>query len=225
MRSSIRLSLVAVLVLLFLLPILFGTLLAGGLAKLDLSPGTAFALMIGIIFGGMINIPVRRIAHDQPVPMHPLAAFGLSDMWPQYWQNRSHTIVAVNLGGCLIPTGLALYEFLRIVAMDAHVLLAVVIVSAINIFASYSLARPVPGIGIAMPGLVSPLLSAGMALLFAPDQSAPVAFIAGVVGPLVGADLLHLKDIGRVATGMVSIGGAGTFDGIVLSGIVAAYLA
>ena len=42
---------------------------------------------------------------------------------------------------------------------------------------------------------------------------------------LIGADLLHLKQIEESATGVASIGGAGTFDGIVLSGIVAAYLA
>ena len=56
-------------------------------------------------------------------------------------------------------------------------------------------------------------------------QRAPVAFVAGVLGPVQGADLLHLKDIKRVSAGMLSIGGAGTFDGIVLSGIVAALLA
>jgi uncharacterized membrane protein len=49
--------------------------------------------------------------------------------------------------------------------------------------------------------------------------------VAGVVGSLVGADLLHLADVRRIGTGMASIGGAGTFDGIVLSGIIAAYLA
>jgi len=42
---------------------------------------------------------------------------------------------------------------------------------------------------------------------------------------LIGADLLHLRDIGRIApAGVASIGGAGSFDGIVLSGILAAYL-
>ena len=81
------------------------------------------------------------------------------------------------------------------------------------------------GIGIAMPGLFPPLLAAMSALLFVPDQAPPVAFVAGVLGPLIGADLLHLRDIEKIATGIASIGGAGTFDGIVLSGIVAAYLA
>jgi uncharacterized membrane protein len=47
----------------------------------------------------------------------------------------------------------------------------------------------------------------------------------GVLGPLIGADLLHLRDIKTLETGIASIGGAGTFDGIVLSGIVADYLA
>lgn len=225
MRPSMRLSIVAAFVLLFLLPILFGALLAGGLAKLNVSPGTAFALMIGIIVGGMINIPVHRIEIDHDAPTHPLAVFGLSGMAPRLWRTRRRIVVAVNVGGCLIPAALALYELARIARMDARVLLAVAVVSAINIFASYRLARPVPGIGIAMPGFVPPLLSAGFAILLAPDQSAPVAFIAGVAGPLIGADLLHLKDIGRIATGVLSIGGAGTFDGIVLSGIVAAYLA
>ena len=56
-------------------------------------------------------------------------------------------------------------------------------------------------------------------------RGAPVAFVAGVLGPLVGADLMLLKDITRVSAGMLSIGGAGTFDGIVLSGMLAALLA
>jgi uncharacterized membrane protein len=41
---------------------------------------------------------------------------------------------------------------------------------------------------------------------------------------LIGADLLHLKDITRVSVGMLSIGGAGTFDGIVLSAVLATVL-
>ena len=76
-----------------------------------------------------------------------------------------------------------------------------------------------------MPGLVPAIAAAALAFLLARDQAAPVAFIAGVAGPLIGADLFHLREIGRTATGIASIGGAGTFDGIVLSGIVAAYLA
>jgi uncharacterized membrane protein len=87
------------------------------------------------------------------------------------------------------------------------------------------MAKPVEGIGIAMPGLLPPLIAAMSAVLLVPDQAPPVAFVAGVLGPLIGADLLHLRDVSKISTGIASIGGAGTFDGIVLSGIVAAYLA
>jgi uncharacterized membrane protein len=76
-----------------------------------------------------------------------------------------------------------------------------------------------------MPGVISPIIAVSVALLLAPDVAAPVAFAIGVIGPLVGADLMHLKDIEANEIGVVSIGGAGTFDGIVLSGIVAAYIA
>jgi len=44
-------------------------------------------------------------------------------------------------------------------------------------------------------------------------------------GLVIGGDLLHLRGIETLETGIASIGGAGTFDGIVLSRIVAAYLA
>jgi uncharacterized membrane protein len=76
---------------------------------------------------------------------------------------------------------------------------------------------PIAGIGAAV-------VTALLALIFAPD-AALVAYVAGVVGPLIGADVLHLREIEQSAVGMASIGGAGTFDGIVLSGIIAAYLA
>ena len=74
--------------------------------------------------------------------------------------------------------------------------------------------------------LYRPSWAAVLALLLASDIAPPVAFITiGVVGPLVGADLLHLSDLEVNPIGIVSVGGAGTFDGVVLSGIVAAYLA
>ncbi|HKJ83537.1 MAG TPA: DUF1614 domain-containing protein, partial [Mariprofundaceae bacterium] len=54
--------------------------------------------------------------------------------------------------------------------------------------------------------------------------AAPLAYIAGTTGVIIGADLLHLKDIAKLGAPVVSIGGAGTFDGIVLTGIVAVLL-
>jgi uncharacterized membrane protein len=225
MRPMTSLSLLVVLVLAFLLPLLFYQLMLSSLAKLDLSPGTAFELVIAIVFGSLINIPVRRIQHDATIDVHPLAIYGFSSMLPQLRRVRRQTIIAVNIGGCVIPTGIAVYELLHLVSIDPRFLMPVALVVAANMALCYRVARPVPGVGIVMPGLIPPILAAGLAWLLARDQAAPVAFIAGVAGPLIGADLFHLRDIGPSPTGIASIGGAGTFDGIVLSGIVAAYLA
>ena len=101
------------------------------------------------------------------------------------------------------------------------VVLATTIVSAI----SYILSRPIPGLGIAMPIFIPPMAAALCAFIFAPVHSAAVAYISGTFGVIIGADLLRLKEIQRIGATVVSIGGAGTFDGIFLTGIVAVLLA
>jgi uncharacterized membrane protein len=45
------------------------------------------------------------------------------------------------------------------------------------------------------------------------------------MGALVGADLWNLPRIGELGASVVSIGGAGTFDGVFLTGILAGLLA
>jgi uncharacterized membrane protein len=52
-----------------------------------------------------------------------------------------------------------------------------------------------------------------------------VAYISGTFGVLIGADLLNLKNLTALKAPVVSIGGAGTFDGIFLTGIIAVLLA
>jgi uncharacterized membrane protein len=218
-------SLFAFILMLVLLPVLFGELMVTSLGKLHLSPEMALLLMVAIIIGGLVNIPVKRIAHERVVPTHPLVVFGLGRLWPGMRRERRETIIAVNFGGCVVPTGLAFYELLHLAAAGSPTLLALLVAGGVNIAVCYFAARPVQGVGILLPGLLPAAVAALLALLFAPNDAAPVAYIAGVAGPLIGADLLHLKEIEQSAVGIASIGGAGTFDGIVLSGIVAAYLA
>ncbi len=213
------------LVLLAMLPFVFGQLFTSALIKLRLASTTALLVVIGIFAGSPINIPVTRIARRDTVLEDPLAVFGLSGWWPRAQRLRRDTIIAVNVGGCLIPVGLAIYEITYLIIESWHSLPGLLLAIIINTLVCYWMARPIEGIGIAMPGMLPPLIAATSALLLVPDQAPPVAFVAGVLGPLIGADLLHLRDISKIATGMASIGGAGTFDGIVLSGIVAAYLA
>lgn len=216
--------LLAALLLLILAPLLFGELMAVGLGKLGLDPGTAASLVMAIIVGGFINIPIRRIVREDAVDVHPFAIFGLSGVLPRLRRIQRQTVIAVNVGGCVIPVALAAYELAHLAALGGAMLAAAAIATAVTCALCYAMARPVPGIGITMPGLASPLAAAVLALILAPHDAPPVAFVAGVLGPLIGADLLHLRDFGSRVAGIVSIGGAGTFDGIVLSGILAAYL-
>jgi len=223
-RPFILASLVAAVVLFVLFPLVFGELMVAALEKLHLSGRAAVALVMAVFLGGLVNIPVRRIVRTEEVLVHPLAVFGLADWWPRLRRIRRETIIAVNVGGCLVPTGLAIYELIHLAAAGRRAWIAVGVAVVVNMLVCYLLARPVPRLGIALPGLVPALVAAMLAWVLAPEWAAPVAFVAGVGGPLIGADLLHLKDIVTSTTGVASIGGAGTFDGIVLSGIVAAYL-
>lgn len=225
MRGLSWLPLLFFLILLVMLPFVFGELFTAALIKLKLEPTTALLVVIGIFMGSAINIPVKRISREESVLADPLTVFGLQGWWPSLQRVRRETIIAVNVGGCVIPLTLAIYETAHVATAGVKPLAGLLLAIFINTVACYWIAKPVEGIGIAMPGLFPALLATVCALAFVPDQTPPVAFVAGVLGPLVGADLLHLRDIEKIATGIASIGGAGTFDGIVLSGIVAAYLA
>jgi uncharacterized membrane protein len=165
---------------------------------------------------------------EQPLPDHPL--YRMLGWSPMIRRRVTETILAVNVGGCLIPLGLAVYELSWLLEENRWVLTALAAATLANTIMCYAVARPAPGVGIAMPAFVSPLTAvlASWLLLSSDandDVRAPVAFIAGVGGPLVGADLLNLRHFARLSASVVSIGGAGTFDGIVMSGMLAALLA
>ena len=87
------------------------------------------------------------------------------------------------------------------------------------------MARPVPGVGIAEPTFMPSLVTASVVLVLSRKYAAPLAYIAGSLGTLIGADLMNLGRIRGLGAPVASIGGAGTFDGIFLAGILAVLLA
>jgi len=62
-------------------------------------------------------------------------------------------------------------------------------------------------------------------VLLSREYAAPLAYISGCLGTLIGADLLNLRVMGELGASIASIGGAGTFDGVFLTGILAVLLA
>jgi uncharacterized membrane protein len=212
------------------LPFLFVEAMQIALAKLHLWPSAAALCMLGIFLGSLINIPVRRLQRQSDQLVLVQGWHRWLGQVPLLRRERSETIIAVNLGGCVIPCLLGVFEILMAMTYGADVLWAMAAATLANIGVCYFVARPVEGVGIAMPSFVSPVVAVALSWLLLTSAEyneirAPVAFVAGITGPLVGADLLHLRDLTRVSVGVLSIGGAGTFDGIVLSGMLAAILA
>jgi uncharacterized membrane protein len=217
-------SLLAVAVLFVLLPFILAETVLAALTKLGLSPGVSLGLALAILVGSVVNIPVRRTPHVEPGPA-PAPMFGLERWAPRLVERTSGSVLAVNLGGCVIPVGIVAYQLVRLAAVGVVPLAVTLGAVVLNCAACYWVARPVPGVGILMRPIVPAALAALCAMSFEPELAPPIAFTAGVLGPLIGADLLHLRDLQRAAGGVSSIGGAGTFDGIVLSGVVATLLA
>jgi uncharacterized membrane protein len=145
--------------------------------------------------------------------------FGMRFRVPRPEKTQTTTL-AVNVGGALIPLGLSLYLISKMDFGLALPILLVIVTVVVN-----RLARPVRGLGIGVPGLVPPLVAAlGAYFLCPPELRAPCAYISSTVGILIGADLMNLRQIGQLGAPVASIGGAGTFDAIFLSGIIAVLL-
>jgi uncharacterized membrane protein len=207
-----------------LLPFLLANAMLAALGKLGLGPTSSLLAALGFFGGSLLNIPVTRVEHNRTVEYLPNRLLGLHRLLSRPVQRRTYSIIAVNVGGCLVPTALAGYQAARLALEAPSVLPSALGALVINVGICYSVARPVPETGITMPAFVPAGAAALCALVLTPEWAPPVAFMAGVLGPLLGADFLHLDDIADIGTGMASIGGPGTFDGIVLSGLVATLL-
>lgn len=211
--------------LLILLPIFLADIMLTALGRLGLSPELSLWAALGIFLGGMINIPVKQIPRTEILESPAFGMFGFERMFPDRMRRTPYTVIAVNFGGCVVPVMIVIYEILRISLYGITALFMTVLAVAINVTACYHLARPIPKVGIAMPALVPGLLAALCGIMFHQELAPLIAFCAGVLGPLIGADLLHLNEIKKINTSVASIGGAGTFDGIVISGLLATLLA
>jgi uncharacterized membrane protein len=83
----------------------------------------------------------------------------------------------------------------------------------------------VRGLGIAVPVFLPALATAVVAWVLSRRHAAPLAYIGGSIGVLIGADLLNLDKLSGLNAPIASIGGAGTFDGIFLTGVLAVLIA
>ncbi|WP_172597609.1 DUF1614 domain-containing protein [Sulfuriflexus mobilis] len=188
--------------------------------KLGLTQQGAYLLLFASLFGSLINLPLFSIRSDakQAAPVPDIYRQLLHKAMPEF---KGRTLIAVNVGGAIVPSLFSVYLVLTRGVDFFTIVIATLIITLICRFIS----RPLPGIGIGMPIFIAPISAALVALLLAPEHSPVLAYVSGTLGVLLGADLLRFKDIRTLGTPIASIGGAGTFDGIFITGIVAVLLA
>jgi uncharacterized membrane protein len=187
--------------------------------RMGVNPRYVYSLLLLSLLGSYVNIPVAEVFTEQVVPPQEVSFYGIRYIIPAA-VDLQRTLLAVNLGGAVIPTGLSIYLMLRN-RLFGRAVLGIAAVTAIV----HLLAQPVRGVGIAVPIFVPPLVAAAVALIISRRQAAPLAYISGSLGTLLGADVLNLDSIPGLGAPVASIGGAGTFDGIFLSGVLAVLLA
>ena len=211
-----------ILFLLLLLLFIFGLPLA--FEELGIPGMLAIYLLFFSFIGSTVNIPVKTWFIKHPSMADRVRFWGITYSIPRMKEDTM--VLSINLGGAIIPLVIVFYQFFRIIIVfqSASMLLQVLFATSLTTLLCYFIARPVKGIGIAMPALIPPVSAAIVALLLSPGMPAVTAYCAGTLGTLIGADILNLSKIKKLNAPMVSIGGAGTFDGIFLSGIIAVLL-
>ncbi|MFI5331542.1 MAG: DUF1614 domain-containing protein [Desulfobaccales bacterium] len=210
--------LVFFLVALIMLPFLLLGMIGEAFLRLGLPPGLVFSLLILTLLGSLVNIPIYRFASREVYEDQLISYFGMRVRVPR--SPTHQTVLAVNVGGAVIPVCLCIY----LLAQIPFGLYLPVLVGLVTLVVN-RLARPVKGLGIAVPGLIPPLVAALGAYLLCPWYlRAPCAYIASTLGILLGADLLKLREIPKLGAPVASIGGAGTFDAIFFGGVIAVLL-
>lgn len=206
----------------FLLALLVGLVQIGILQYVFEGMGISRRYFLGLLvlclLGSYVNIPVAHF------PGHPERAgevvefFGMQYVVPVLVDSPG-TVLAVNLGGAVIPFLLSIYLIIKNELYGKSVIAVAIVTVLVHL-----MARPVPGVGIAVPILIPPLITALVALSLSSWNPAPLAYIAGSLGTLIGADLMNLGKVSGLGAPVASIGGAGKFDGIFLTGLMAVLL-
>lgn len=185
------------------------------------------------LFGSFVNIPVATLESRVPmVRVREVSAFGVTWQIPSVGLGVTRTHVTINLGGAALPVVVSSYllgmPLMPALSNPVNEYLAIATVLLIVTVAVNRSANVISGLGIATPAMVPPLVTVLATLLvdyISPIHSpAQVAYIGGTLGTLIGADLLNLHRIRDLGAPVVSMGGAGTFDGVYLTGLVSVLL-
>jgi|GEM_PF-638252 len=191
-----------VLALVIIFIFLYITTIQKVLEEIGFSRGMAVTILFVTLFLGAI-----------PIPLFPYNGW----------------IVSISVGGGLVPIIVCGYLMREHKVMVSDAMIGTIIVTLVTYFVT----RAVQNVGIVadLPWAFLPAAAAGFFSIstFWSDMrmAAPLAYFSGVIGTLLGADIFHLGDIlsfpapPNAGLPLLVIGGAGIFDMVYLSGIVA----
>jgi uncharacterized membrane protein len=206
-------------VFLFLLILIEVGILGYAYQKIGIGRRYAYVLLLLCLLGSYVNIPVYQLPPEVVRAGGKVTFFGVPYVIPML-RRFPGTVIAVNVGGALIPALLSVYLILKNGLFFKSVLGVTILTVVVHL-----VAHPIAGVGIAVPFLVPPAVATVTGLLLSRESAPALAFICGTLGTLIGADLLNLGNIQGLGAPVASIGGAGTFDGIFTTGILAVLLA
>src|SRR5260370_20289719 len=158
----------------------------------------------GRMFGTCSNVPTRVVAGPAVKSGQIVEFFGMRYIAPVVvaWPG---TVLAINVGGAVIPTVMSAYLMFRY-----QFWLKATLVTAAIALVIHSMATPVPGIGIAVPVFAPVMTTAILAFLLSREYAPPLAYIGGSMGTLICADLLNLEKVTRLGPPLATIGGVRT---------------
>lgn len=192
-------------------------------ARIGFSPLEFALILIFTFLGSSVDIPLYKVRSIVPmVQVQEVRVFWLTYHVPRRVLRQVTTTVALNVGGGLIPIAISAY---LLATHLGELVVAAVVAVAITSILVHLVARRVPGVGIVTPALLPPMFAAIVAIALSPGSPAIVAYVSGTLGALIGADLTNLRGADHSGAAVESIGGAGTFDGVFLTGLVAVLLA
>ena len=225
--GGMLLMLFLALLLFMVVGFLFLDLARTAFTKIGFTWGQALFVLLASLLGSSINIPITDMQCSVPmVRERNIRAFGVPYRIPVVENVSCDTLLAINVGGAVIPSLISIVLVLRFPESLSYALAGIAFVAILT----NRIAKPVQGLGIVTPALLPPLIAALAAILMVYVWGAPhdliflIAYVGGTLGTLLGADILNLGKIRDLGAPVASIGGAGTFDGVFLSGLIAVLL-
>lgn len=218
--------------LMLLFPIINYVLVTVFIKGLGFPPIIAILFIFASLFGGLVNIGFMEFTSDEPIVVYDeIRFFGFRWVFPRIIHHRK-TILAVNVGGAIIPMIISLILlFYTIPNYDSNPIFTYIKILFATLFVTvfvnkFSIVRR--GIGVLVPLFIPVMSTVIITLLLYPILSVSnpfvIAYTSGTFGTIIGADILNLKRILRGYSQVISIGGAGTFDGIFMTGVMSILL-